>query len=184
MKYGLSVVGIMLMTAMVQASEVVIYNTLVTPEVVTRYLRSANTPDFSGCSDCLINPDLSSLSGVPISDWVHDTGSIREMTAQEKADRDAANTTSADASLRTSSKAEFDGQTVSGQSLRCFAESIRKEINTVRGWTVSYKTEVAAATSLGDLQTRVAGLPTLGDRTLAQLKTSIQNCIDSGTVDE
>lgn len=61
--------------------------------------------------------------------------------------------------------------------MTAFADIIKDEMNIVRGWTLSYKAEVAAATSLGDLQTRVAGLPDLADRTLAQLKTAIQNRI-------
>ncbi len=62
--------------------------------------------------------------------------------------------------------------------MTALSDIIKDEINILRGWTADFKTEVAAAISLGDLQTRVATLPTLADRTLAQLKTQIQNRID------
>lgn len=56
-----------------------------------------------------------------------------------------------------------------------FADVIKNEINLVRGWTVDFKAEVAAASNLGDLKTRVAVMATLDDRTLSQLKTTITN---------
>lgn len=61
--------------------------------------------------------------------------------------------------------------------MTAFADILKDEFNIVRGWTLSFKAEVAAAANLGDLQTRVAGLPDLPDRTLAQLKIAIQNRI-------
>lgn len=57
------------------------------------------------------------------------------------------------------------------------------EINTLRQWTVNFKAATAAATNLANLQTRVAALPTLNDRTLSQAVTAIKNKIDAGTVD-
>lgn len=57
------------------------------------------------------------------------------------------------------------------------------EINLIREWIVSFKAATAAATSLANLQSRVAALPDMPDRTLAQFKTAIKNKIDSGTVD-
>lgn len=53
------------------------------------------------------------------------------------------------------------------------------EINILRGWLASYKTEVAAASSLADLKTRVAALPNTPDRTNSQLKTALKNRVDS-----
>jgi hypothetical protein len=57
------------------------------------------------------------------------------------------------------------------------SDIIKDEINIVRGWTVSFKAEVAAANNLGDLKAGVATLPDLPDRTLAQLITQIKNRI-------
>ncbi len=55
------------------------------------------------------------------------------------------------------------------------------EINTLRQWIVAFKAATAAATSLANLQTRVAALPDLPDRTLAQAKTAFINKVNSGT---
>ena len=47
------------------------------------------------------------------------------------------------------------------------------EINVLREWLASFKTEVAAASSLSDLKTRIAGLPATPDRTAVQLKNAV-----------
>lgn len=59
--------------------------------------------------------------------------------------------------------------------LTAFSDIIKDEFNIVRTWTRDFKTEAAAATSLADFQSRIAGLPDLNDRTLAQLKTAMLN---------
>lgn len=61
--------------------------------------------------------------------------------------------------------------------MTAYSDIIKDEINILRSWIVDFKAEVAAATSLVTLKTGVAGLPDLPDRTLAQLKTAIQNRI-------
>lgn len=67
-----------------------------------------------------------------------------------------------------------------GKSYRAVANIMVEEINAVREWTVSLKAAVAAATTLADLKTRVAALPDLPDRTLAQAKTAFINAINGG----
>lgn len=67
--------------------------------------------------------------------------------------------------------------------LRGAAAVLVDEINLVREWTVSMKAATAAATSFANLQTRIAALPTLNDRTLQQAVTAIKAKIDAGTVD-
>jgi hypothetical protein len=59
--------------------------------------------------------------------------------------------------------------------LVAMADIIKNEINIVRGWTVDFKAEVASANNLGDLQDRVALLPDLDDRTMAQFKNAMLN---------
>ena len=61
--------------------------------------------------------------------------------------------------------------------MTAFTDIIKDEFNIVRKWTRDYKAEVAAATSLSDLKSRVATMPTLNDRTLGQLKAAIENRI-------
>lgn len=49
------------------------------------------------------------------------------------------------------------------------------EINRLRGWLVSFKSATAAATSLADLKTKVAGLPDMADRTVQQAIQSVRD---------
>ena len=55
---------------------------------VTAYVKSANTPDYDGEPNKLVNPDLSALSAVLQKYWKESSGSVVEMTAQEKTDID------------------------------------------------------------------------------------------------
>lgn len=52
---------------------------------VTQYLPSANTPDYSGNPNTLINPDLSAVSGVAVQFWKYDgVSDIVPMSAPEQ----------------------------------------------------------------------------------------------------
>ena len=62
--------------------------------------------------------------------------------------------------------------------MTAYSDILKDEFNIVRGWLTDFKVEVAAAANLGDLKTRIAALPDLPDRTLAQLKTAITNRIN------
>lgn len=68
-------------------------------------------------------------------------------------------------------------------TLRAVAAVATDEINLLRGWIVSFKTQVAASASLADLKTRVASLPNMPDRTLVQFRNAVGAKIDSGAVD-
>jgi len=88
--------------------------------------------------------------------------------------------------LRTQAKALYDlltTHTGEAKVVRALVAVLLDEINTLRGWLASFKTEVAAAASLADLKTRVATLPPTPDRTPAQAKTAITQKIDGGSVD-
>ncbi len=49
------------------------------------------------------------------------------------------------------------------------------EVNLLRAWVVAFKAKVASATSLADFKGRVAALPDMPERTVAQTKTAIRN---------
>lgn len=66
------------------------------------------------------------------------------------------------------------------RSYRAVAAIMVDELNSIREWIVSFKSVVAAATTLSDLKTRVATLPDLPDRTLAQAKAAFINKVNSG----
>lgn len=84
---------------------------------------------------------------------------------------------------RASAQVLVDETAAREKVLRAAADVIRDEINLLRQWLALFKTEVAAATSLADLKTRVAGLPNTPDRSLAQFRTAIINRINDGSVD-
>ncbi len=107
-----------------------------------------------------------------------------EKTAQEKSQADADEVAVSSATTRAGAKAQYIGFLITPLEQRAFADVVKDEINTLRQWTVSFKAEVAAATNLANLQSRVATLPTLNDRTLSQLKTALDNKIDGGGVDQ
>ncbi len=67
------------------------------------------------------------------------------------------------------------------KAYRAVAALALDEINTLREWIMAFKAATAAATSLVNLQTRVAALPDLPDRTLAQAKTAFINKVNIGT---
>ncbi len=67
------------------------------------------------------------------------------------------------------------------KAYRAVAALAIDEINTLREWIMAFKAATAAATSLANLQTRVAALPDLPDRTLAQAKTAFIAKVNGGT---
>ena len=109
--------------------------------------------------------------------------SPEEMTASEKTAVNDAMAAAQTASIRSGAKAQLTGFSDLPLYQRALADILKDEINILRDWTADFKAEVAAASNLADLKTRVAGLPTLNDRTLAQLKTALENKIDGGSVD-
>lgn len=97
--------------------------------------------------------------------WV--TDHVAEMTVGEKATVDAA----IEMARRTAEAAKYDAKEI----LRAQALVLIDEINNLRQWIESFKTATAAATSLADLKTRVAGLSSMPNRTPTQARTAIVN---------
>lgn len=62
---------------------------------------------------------------------------------------------------------------------RAAALVVLDRVNELREWLTAFKAATAAATSLANLQTRVAALPNTPDYTAAQIKTAVQNKIAS-----
>lgn len=127
-------------------------------------------------------PDVTGLVGVPVLYWKHSGGFIVEMTALEKSTLDAEIVAQALDDMQEGGKSVLSAATPSGIILRAVADITKDEINLLRQWLASFKVQVAASTNLANLQTRVAALPDMPDRTLAQLRTAIQNRIDSDQV--
>lgn len=66
--------------------------------------------------------------------------------------------------------------------IRALALLTMDELNVLRAWIASFKAEVAAATSLADLKTRVAALPATPQRTKAQIFPALQSRVASADV--
>lgn len=125
----------------------------------TQYLPSANTPDYSGNANALINPDLSALVGVIVKHWKRSGSSVVEMSQAEKDAIAQAESDALEESIREGAKAKLDGFLVDSLVLRAFADITKDEINILRAQHG------------------------LAPRTLTQLKTAIKNRIDDGSVD-
>ena len=87
--------------------------------------------------------------------------------------------------LRQQAKEMLDEQNASNSAaLRALVLVLIDELNNLRQWTVAFKQQTALATNLGNLQTRVAALPTLGDRTGQQAREAIKGKLDAGDADQ
>ena len=165
---------------------VIIYNATdpTVPNRVTSRLPSANTPEYDQRPDTLINPDESGVTKTPAQTVaVPGSNAVRDMTQGELDALVAADGAAFDAATRQAAKDYKTGFENKGLYLRAVADVIKDELNILRGWLVDFKAEVAASTSLADLQTRVATLPDLPDRSLSQIKGATDSRIDSGDVD-
>lgn len=67
--------------------------------------------------------------------------------------------------------------------IRAVADAARDSDNVLRAWLAAFKVEVAAATNLADLKTRVAALPAMPAISNATLRIAITNRVNDGTVD-
>ena len=54
-----------------------------------------------------------------------------------------------------------------------FGLAAHKENNALRSWITDFKAAIAAASSLADLQSRIAGLPDTPNRTVQQLLNAV-----------
>lgn len=145
------------------------------------YRLSVHTPDFPE-ADWFINPDISAVAAVPTRYWVVGTNPVTEMNQGQKDAVDAASAAAALAAAKAEATAAIDGNV--GYDLRAIANLTIDEINALRQWITSFKAATAAATSLANLQTRVAALANTPDRTLAQAKTAYKNAIAGSGLDE
>jgi len=139
---------------------IVVFNEGASPQNVTEVIPSANTPDYSSRTDVLVNPNLSSVSGVLRRFWKVVGSTVDPMTAGEQATVDAATGAAVDAAMRTEAQGQFSGQVSTGQALRALVHVLLGELNTLRDQHG------------------------LAPRTLAQAKTAILNAIANGDVDE
>lgn len=138
------------------------------------YRSSVHTPDFDS-ADWFHDPDISAVASVPTKHWVVGTNPVQEMDASAKQAVDDAEAAATLAATKTADKNEVDTRLL----FVALVIVLIDEINTLRQWTVSFKSEAAQATNLSNFQSRIATLPDLADRTAAQARTAIKNEIDA-----
>lgn len=113
--------------------------------------------------------------------------SVMEMSPPEKVSVDEAWAAEIQAQVladsRSGAKNSVDQLSAEGVRLRASLLVVMEEMNALRTWLADFKAQVALASSLNDLKTRVATLPATPDRTASQLKTAIKNKIDAGSAD-
>ena len=108
---------------------------------------------------------------------INDAGTVRNATQGEIDTFEPAQTEDEDLQDAAGAVGLFHNHPRWRKLMTAYSDVIKDEINTLRGWTVDFKAAVAAAVNLGQLKTEVAAMPKLGDRTLSQFKTAIQNRI-------
>lgn len=84
---------------------------------------------------------------------------------------------------RAGAKDSVDQLSPEGVRLRAALLVTLDEINNLRQWIEAFKAQVALASNLADLKTRVSSLPAMPDRTTAQVKNAIRGKIDAGSAD-
>lgn len=82
------------------------------------------------------------------------------------------------AKVKAAAKALYDDLQAAYRLQRAVVKLTVDELNALRQWVTSFKAAVAASSSFGNYQTRVAALANLADRTYAQAKTAVQNLIN------
>ena len=85
--------------------------------------------------------------------------------------------------LRREAKELLDATHHQAALTRALALTTLSEVNNLRQWITSFKAAAAAATNLANLQTRIAALPNVPDRTATQLRTAIKQQLSDGAAD-
>ena len=109
---------------------------------------------------------------------------VVNLTAQEIQDIADALASQQDSSLRTGAKNRYDGQTVDGLTLRCFAKAIIDENNRDSSSVNDIMNCIDNASNLSDVKSCVGALSDLPTRTYTDAITAVKTCIDNGDTDQ
>lgn len=106
------------------------------------------------------------------SQW-NDTPAAAAFRTQSSADQ-ATNAANQITANKESAKSFLSSQDARSRIERAL---LKVALNEVREWIAAFKAQVALATNLANLQSRIGGLPDM--RTVTQLQTQISNVIDA-----
>lgn len=135
------------------------------------YRRSVNTSDFD-VADWIINPDLSSVVGVPNRYWVITGDVVSEMTQGQKDALDAA-------TLSDSRDSTANHLNELEDVLRAFALAVLDELNAKTDKVNAILDAADNATSLADFKSRMGLISDYPQRTIGQMKTAVRNKLGS-----
>lgn len=137
-------------------------------------------PAYAG-RPCDFDPDFTAALSTPSAYWIRRSPGLWEaMTGVEQTVVINAAINATTATITTQALNNVDAFDSINLAQRGFALVTLDEINTLREWITTFKADVAAATSLTDLKTRVAAEPNFPDRTPTQLKNAVKTKISSG----
>lgn len=185
------IASLLFFCTLVHADSIVIYST--ETNRVLAYRHSQDPSPYILRRDVLIFNDRTTqteeqvqvlLSTTPIR-YFKKTGDpeISEMDPLEKAQVDTERRLSRVLFTRHLSSTTLTMVEANAMLLRALSEVAKDEINILRDWDRSLKTAVAAATTLAQLKTNIAALPTLNDRTTQMIRNEILNRISNGSAD-
>lgn len=129
------------------------------------------------------------VKGFGFSDGEITVVTTQDLTAKEKSDLVAGFLALPDSPIKTNELKRNAAKEVLDQPgpfntvQRATLELMAQEINVLRAWLSGFKAEVAAATTLADLKTRVAGMPSTPARTKTQIVNAIKAEVDTGNAD-
>lgn len=157
------------------AAPLITYDTVT--KRVLKFQEKADTTHYQGKDGYIlytVPANEISFPAVPMKYWIVENHAVREMTTEEKTIVDAE--IAAEITAMEADKKDLDK---TDKLITTLALVLLDETNDTRAWIESFKTAVAASTSLANMQTRVAALPAMPSRTKAQLKTAVVNKYNS-----
>lgn len=166
---------------------IIVYDPNATPAQVKQFLTSVDPSFYQGRQDVKIYDNTTTpteseikatVAGKVLKYLKVSGATVLDYTQAEKDAQDASEAAANIAQAKQAAKNLYDATDSNSRLIRAGDKLVVDEINLLREWITAFKAAVAASTSLSNLQTRVAALPDVPDRTYAQGKTAIFNLVD------
>ena len=144
-----------------------------------QYLTSVNTPDFP-VLDWILNPDLSAVTGFASKYWSISGDTVTLMGQAERDAVDAAEAAALIAAVRAAAKAGYDAAVSDlTKALKAVALVTQDELNLHALKINAILDAIDVGTTLAQVKANVAAIADYPQRTPAQLKTAVDNKVDT-----
>ena len=144
-----------------------------------QYLTSVNTPDFP-VLDWIHNPDLSAVTGFAPKYWTISGDAVALMSQSERDAVDVAEAAALLAAVRAVAKAGYDSAVSDlTKALKAVALVTQDELNLHALKINAILDAIDAGSTLAQVKTNVAAIADYPQRTPAQLKTAVDNKVDT-----